>query len=456
MGNTLSGVTSVTGGLAGNRNLSGSNSSTATSAPMPHGPGGARSGGSNPLAVLLTPKSTLLGGIDARLDVLSRRELVRLCVDVGGGSGCGGSRQRLSELVDARVKLLSKQQLATVCVNIGASCGSVGGARVNAAAVNREGVLSADARSNLINGIRAKANVLSKGDVVKLCATAGGGAGCSTGSRNQAVRLLDTRLAALSPRRLLDLCLKVGGSCGTSGTVIGTGPQPATGMHPGNGNSAHPGIPHTRQGTRVLASVLDRNGVLSAKARSNLVGGIRAKANVLAKGDVAKLCLTAGGGSGCGSGSRSQTMQLLDTRLAVLSPSSLVDLCLSVGGSCGSGAGGNGGGTNPGGGTTTPGGTIPGTTVNNGGDSTVPAGNGNNSGIGVANNNNGNGKGNGLAPTRPGTMGGNLPNRGIALADSSMSDKDGRLARKRCSTILINPAMYDEELIKLCRMIRQP
>ena len=73
-------------------------------------------------------------------------------------------------------------------------------------------------------------------------------------------------------------------------------------------------------GTRITANVLGKNGVANARVRSRLIGGINAKAAVLSKKELAKVCLNAGGGSACGSGDRSQILGVLDTRLAVLQP----------------------------------------------------------------------------------------------------------------------------------------
>ena len=83
-------------------------------------------------AGLLSPKwlasvsarSDLLNGINAKLVVLSKKDLVKLCLNVGGGSGCGsGDRNMLLGLIDLRLGLLSKTTLARLCLSIGSGCG---------------------------------------------------------------------------------------------------------------------------------------------------------------------------------------------------------------------------------------------------------------------------------------------------------------------------------------------
>src|SRR6202035_368641 len=72
-------------------------------------------------------KSNLLNGINGQLTVLSKKTLVQLCLNVGGGSGCGiGSRNTLLGLIDTRLGLLSTQSLASLCVSAGGSCGGGG------------------------------------------------------------------------------------------------------------------------------------------------------------------------------------------------------------------------------------------------------------------------------------------------------------------------------------------
>lgn len=73
-------------------------------------------------------RSQLLNGITADLRLLNKKELVTICANVGGGSGCGsGSTSKLLNLITSRIKLLSNTGLANLCLSIGGSCGGAGG-----------------------------------------------------------------------------------------------------------------------------------------------------------------------------------------------------------------------------------------------------------------------------------------------------------------------------------------
>jgi len=210
-----------------------------------------------------TPKSTLLSGIDARVDVLSKRELVRLCLGVGGAASCGGQREDVIKLVDARLKLLSKDELANVCVNVGADCGGKGGTKVTAKVLGKNGVADARVKSNLIGGINAKASVLSNKELAKVCVNAGGGSGCGTGDRSKLLGLIDTRLKLLNQAGLLNLCLSVGGSCGSRVATNPGGP----GGPGGPGNPGNPGGPRNPDGPTSVSDSSLSGGERQALAR---------------------------------------------------------------------------------------------------------------------------------------------------------------------------------------------
>jgi hypothetical protein len=79
-------------------------------------------------AVSVKAKSKLLNGINAQLRVLNKQELVKVCANVGGGTGCGsGSTNQLLNLITERIRLLSPTALANLCLSIGGSCGGDGG-----------------------------------------------------------------------------------------------------------------------------------------------------------------------------------------------------------------------------------------------------------------------------------------------------------------------------------------
>ena len=262
--------------------------------------------------------------------------------------------------------------------------GTTGGTTATVGALTNKGVLDASVRSDLIGGIQAKLNVLSKKQLVKLCIGIGGGTGCGSGhSRQQLLDLIDARLTLLSDKRLLGLCVSVGGT-GCGGATGG----PAT---------------------IAKIGVLDHKGVLHGTVKSDLILGIKAKLDVLSNKNLAKLCVGIGGGTGCGSGhSRHQLLGLIDYKLTLLSKKELLGLCVSVGGTgCGSIAStGGGGGTGGSGGT-------------------------------------GGGSGNGGA------------GHGIVQELAGLNSGDRRELKRKCPAVLYNPAAYSSDAVRVCRVLAQ-
>src|SRR5438552_13413217 len=172
--------------------------------------------------------------------------------------------------------------------------GTTSGTTATVGALTNKGVLDATVRSDLIGGIKARLNVLSKKQLVKLCIGIGGGTGCGSGhSRQQLLGLIDARLTLLSDKRLLGLCVSVGGT-GCGGATGGLA-------------------------TIAKIGVLDHKGVLHGTVKSDLIGGVKAKLDVLSNKNLAKLCIGIGGGTGCGSGhSRHQLLGLIDYALTLL------------------------------------------------------------------------------------------------------------------------------------------
>lgn len=199
----------------------------------------------------------------------------------------------------------------------------------------------------------------------------------------------------------------IGGAVSSAGNTVG-----GVGSALGNTNGG------TLGGTKATVGVLNEKGALQAKARSDLIDGIRARADVLSKKNLAKLCVGVGGGSGCGSGNRHQLLGLIDARLEVLRPNALLKVCASVGGAgCGGGTrvvvGGNPGGGNPGG-------------RNNPGASSSPGG------------------------SVPGATGGNAG--GPIL--SSLSDSDQRKLKLNCRKVMQSPASYQRDMVAVCRVLQ--
>lgn len=77
----------------------------------------------------VTAKSSLLNGIDAKLQVLSPSDLLKLCLSVGGGNQkCGsGNRQQKLSLIQVKLKTLGPRTLANLCVSVGGECGGANG-----------------------------------------------------------------------------------------------------------------------------------------------------------------------------------------------------------------------------------------------------------------------------------------------------------------------------------------
>jgi hypothetical protein len=282
-------------------------------------------------------------------------------------------------------------------------------------ALTNKGVLDASVRSDLIGGIKAKLNVLSKKQLVKLCIGIGGGSGCGSGhSRHQLLGLIDARLTLLSNKRLLGLCVSVGGT-GCGGATGGLA-------------------------TIAKIGVLDHKGVLHGTVKSDLILDIKAKLDVLSNKNLAKLCVGIGGGTGCGSGhSRHQLLGLIDYKLTLLSKKELLGLCVSVGGTgCGSFASTGVGGTV---------GTVRGAVGTVSGAvrtvSGIGGGGSGNGGGGSGNAGGGSGNGNGGA------------GQGIVKELAGLNSGERRELKRKCPAVLYNPAAYSSDAVRVCRVLAQ-
>jgi len=149
-------------------------------------------------------------------------------------------------------------------------------------------------------------------------------------------------------------------------------------------------------GTEADIDVLGRKGLLKGSVTSGLAGGVNAQLEALSTRNLAKVCADVGGGDACGSGNRSELLGLIQTRLDVLPPGTIANLCLSAGGDgCGS-ARGPGGGDDAG----------------------------------------------------PGP--GDIPD-----AIGNLSDNERAVMKKRCIDVLNTPKRYDAGLYQLCRLLAQ-
>lgn len=151
------------------------------------------------------------------------------------------------------------------------------------------------------------------------------------------------------------------------------------------------------------------NGELSLETRSQIANGISAKAQALSPNRLAQLCVSAGGGAGCGSGDRSQILGIIDNRLEVLGDEQLTSLCLSSGAN---GCGGNGSGS--GASSANPIAAIPGAAV-------------------PANANDGSGR--------------------LSSIAANLSSHEVIVYKKRCGSVLRNPQAYEDDIVQICKLI---
>ena len=209
--------------------------------------------------------------------------------------------------------------------------------------------------------------------------------------------------AASMPAQALDLSDSLGGLGGNLGKVT----DPVGGTL--NGVAG--------KNTKAMVS-LGPDGELSLDARSQMVNGIEAQAQVLSPKRLARLCISVGGGNGCGSGSRSQLLGIIDNRLDVLSDKRLASLCLSTG------ANGCGGGTSSNAGSL-------------GAIAAVPE--------------------NAMAATpnanaaAPATV--SDRSRRLSSIAANLSNREAVVYKKRCSSVLRNPQAYENDIVQICNLI---
>ncbi len=109
----------------------------------------------------------------------------------------------------------------TVGKTVNGVTGRVANTTTRLGTLNKSGALSADAKSDILNGVMAKARVLSPKELARLClATGGGDSGCGSGNKPRILGLIDARLGVLSNKRLISVCTSVGAGCG-GGTSSG-------------------------------------------------------------------------------------------------------------------------------------------------------------------------------------------------------------------------------------------
>jgi hypothetical protein len=80
-------------------------------------------------------RSQMMNGIEAEAQALSPKRLARLCLNIGGGEGCGsGNRSELLGIIDNRLEVLSDKRIASLCLSTGADgCGGGDGSGAGSA-----------------------------------------------------------------------------------------------------------------------------------------------------------------------------------------------------------------------------------------------------------------------------------------------------------------------------------
>jgi len=229
---------------------------------------------------------------------------------------------------------------------------------------------------------------------------------------------------ASMPARALDLSDTLGGVGNAVGNTLG-----------GAGNAADNTVNGVTGKKSEITAILGPNGELSLEARSQMLNGIEARAQVLSPRRLAKLCVSAGGGEGCSSGNRSEILGIIDNRLDVVSDKRLAGLCLSTG------ANGCGGDNSSGSGSAKSIAAVPDNTL-----ARAPA---------IAN------------AAVPENALARIPANANSAASANASGHSRRLTtiaanlsshetivyKKRCASVLRNPQRYDDDIVQLCNLI---
>ena len=187
--------------------------------------------------------------------------------------------------------------------------GNVANTTTKLGALNKSGALSADAKSDILNGIMAKARVLSPKELARLClATGGGDSGCGSGNRPRILGIIDARLDVLSNKRLISVCASVGAGCGggTSSGVpnldaIAAVPAKAVAAVPANDVAAllpnanaeapanaaapAPATDRSRRLSAIAANLSNREAIVYKKRCSSVLRNPRAYEN-----DIVQIC----------------------------------------------------------------------------------------------------------------------------------------------------------------------
>jgi hypothetical protein len=133
----------------------------------------------------------------------------------GVGSAVGGAAGGVTGAVGGTVNGVTGPVTGTVN-------GVTGDNAQTTASVGSNGELSLQTRSQMANGINAKAQALSPNRLAQLCVSAGGDEGCGSGDRSQILGIIDNRLEVIGDEQLASLCLSTGAN-GCGGGSSGAG-----------------------------------------------------------------------------------------------------------------------------------------------------------------------------------------------------------------------------------------
>lgn len=171
------------------------------------------------VSVLLV--STVLGAGAASSGSLLGGTLGSVGGAVGGvtgtvGSTVGGTVSGVTSTVGSAVGGVTSA-VGGIGGTVAGVAGPVKSTTATLGTLGSNGVLNVTAKSNILNGIYARLQLLTPEQLAKLCLTVGGSkSGCGWGGNPNILGLIDLKLRLLSDGRLVSLCINIGAGCGTT------------------------------------------------------------------------------------------------------------------------------------------------------------------------------------------------------------------------------------------------
>jgi hypothetical protein len=174
--------------------------------------------------------------------------------------------------------------------------GNVANTATKLGALNNSGALSAEAKSDILNGVMAKARILPPQELARLClATGGGDKGCGSGNKPRILGIIDARLEVLSNRRLISVCASVGAGCGgknsgtrSPGSIAAVPANAVAALLPeANANAESPTPASNRSGrlSSIAAKLSNSEAIVYKKRCSSVLRNPRAYEN-----DIVQIC----------------------------------------------------------------------------------------------------------------------------------------------------------------------